>query len=220
MRAIILAAGEATRWGDYLGVRKHLIPIKGEPLVHRTVRMLAERHVEDIVVMARDEDAERYVVPPARRGVPDVVDREWVQEMEPSRKYWAVDGRTMILYGDCYFSDAILDEMVKDPGDVWHVYARRDGSEHTGKTWGEMFGWVFSPQHHRVLDDARNAVIRFRNNGVMKRALGWEVHQMATVGMRGWNTQGPHFVQWDDETDDFDYPSDWDVWAAHNPDLV
>ena len=43
MRIVILCAGDATRWGGYLGLPKHLVPIHGEPLLHRTVRLLRTR---------------------------------------------------------------------------------------------------------------------------------------------------------------------------------
>lgn len=37
--AIVIAAGHATRWGDYRGTPKHLIEVDGEPILHRTVRL-------------------------------------------------------------------------------------------------------------------------------------------------------------------------------------
>lgn len=222
MRAIILAAGEGGRWGDYLGVPKHLIPIKGEPLVHRTQRMLEERGVSDIVVMTKPELASAYVIGSSRTGTPARVDRDWVQEMEPSRGYWATDSRTLLLYGDCYFTDEIMDALVREDAEDWKVFARHDGSEHTGKQYGEMFGWVFRPEHHDELDRAREAAIAAVESGAWNRCLGWEVHRIA-CGQDPWHhdwSDPVHFVEWDDATDDFDYPLDWDVWARINPGLA
>jgi choline kinase len=59
MRAIIIAAGEATRWGNYLGVPKHLIPIDGEPIAKRTIRLLKDRGVSDIFLVGLDSDLYR-----------------------------------------------------------------------------------------------------------------------------------------------------------------
>ena len=34
-----MADGEGKRWGNYLGIPKHLIEIDGEPIIKRTVRL-------------------------------------------------------------------------------------------------------------------------------------------------------------------------------------
>lgn len=222
MRVIILAAGDGQRWNNYLGVPKHLVPIHGEPLVHRTQRMLHERGISDVIVMAQTEWAPRYVLSPSQWGVPAPVERSWVQEMEPSRRFWSTDDRTLILYGDCYFTEDIMDALVADQASDWRVYARHDGSMLTGKEYGEMFGWVFRPEHHDELDRARVAAIEAVESGRWDRCLGWEVHRIA-CGQEPWHhdwSDPVHFVEWDDATDDFDYPRDWDTWAALNPDLA
>ncbi len=36
---LILCAGKATRWSNYLNVNKHFIKIDGEPLIKRTIRL-------------------------------------------------------------------------------------------------------------------------------------------------------------------------------------
>lgn len=54
MQYIIMADGEGKRWGDYLGIPKHLVKINGEPLIARTVRLLKENGVTDIIITSRD----------------------------------------------------------------------------------------------------------------------------------------------------------------------
>ena len=64
MRCLLLCQGDGKRWerpdGSLpLGLPKHLVPDDtGEPVLHRTVRLLRERGVNDIIVVG-PEDA-RY----------------------------------------------------------------------------------------------------------------------------------------------------------------
>lgn len=219
-RALILAAGEMTRWGNHLGVPKHLIPIQGEPLIHRTQRMLAERGVDDVRVVAQPERS-GYLWEGNTLVDPIWVDRDWQQEQESSRHAWATDATTLILYGDVYFSPELMDRITADPADTWRVYARWGPSEVTGRKWGEMFGWVIPPHEHTTIDASRDAAIHARQAGVTARCLGWEVYRHA-VGF-GWHQherEDVHGAEHSDASDDFDYPGDWDEWVRRNPGLT
>lgn len=216
-RALILAGGGRTGqrwpWPNPLGFTRHMVPIDGVPLIHRTTRQLAERGVTDIRVMA-DPDCGDYITPPAVRETPRLVGRAWVQEWEPSQHLWAAHGRTMILYGDTYFTDPLMDAMCADPGSPWNVYARFNGSATTGKRYGEMFGWVFTADEAPLLIHAQREAIWWRESGRWHRALGWEVYRIA-VGLRpSVHARTTHFVDWDDRSDDFDTPQDWRRWSA------
>ena len=221
LRVLILAGGDSTRWADHLGVRKHLIPILGEPLIHRTVRLLHELHVYDVRIVCRVQDQFDYVPPGAQWTLMRTVDREWEQEQESSRHAWSPDGRTLILYGDCYFTAELLAAMVRNLVPDWRVYGRWVGSTLTGKTYGEMWGWLFRPEHHAEIDAARSVAIAAREDGVTKRCLGWEVLRAAYGYDLNVHGQSPprRFVEWEDATDDFDFPVDWDIWSELNRDL-
>lgn len=222
-RALILAGGEGKRWANYLGVPQHLIPIKGEPLLHRTQRLLHERGVEDIRVVCKPRDRNRYVMPYARHEPMRYVEREWEQEQESSRHAWNIYGKTIILYGDVYFTEPLLDAITADSGDPWKVYARWSGSEITGKGYGEMFGWVFNLDAHAVIDAARDNAIAHVEDGRWWRALGWEVFRDAIglpIPQYGGGSDSEHAVDWSDASDDFDHPKDWDVWQKLNPHLA
>ena len=69
MRILILAAGDGTRWNNYRGVPKHLAPLCGEPILHRTVRMITERRPDaDVRVIVRDMSDRRYLVAGSKRA--------------------------------------------------------------------------------------------------------------------------------------------------------
>lgn len=213
-RALLLAAGEQTRWQHHLGVPKHLIPIAGEPLLHRTTRQLAHAGITDIRVLARPEDAPAYVTPPATWERPADIDRGWVQEMEPSRHLWDTEGRTLVVYGDCYLTDALVADVTAWTGG-WAVWGRYGASSITGKPWGEMFAWSIPAADHDHLDQALDQAIHARDTGASWRACGWETYR----ALMGWDltvhrTDTTRFREWSDESDDFDYPRDWDTWTA------
>lgn len=102
-----------------------------------------------------------------------------------------------------------------------HVYARWHGSHITGRAYGEMFAWVIGPQAHDHLDRATARALQHYENGDTGRLLGWEVYRIAVglpVNLHAAETT--HAVQWDDASDDFDYPHDYDTWARLNPHLA
>ena len=49
---VIMAGGQEKRWRRYRGVHKHLIPIDGERILDRTVRLIRERTDADITIVA------------------------------------------------------------------------------------------------------------------------------------------------------------------------
>lgn len=189
-------------------------------MIHRTTRMLAERGIEDIRLFADPNDTD-YITAPAIHEFPRKVDRTWVQEWEPSMHMWPEQGRCMILYGDVYFSDALMDAMCNDSGDPWNVYARHGGStHHTGKDYGEMFGWVFDARWAHLLQRCQQDAIAWVERGDWNRALGWEVYRIALNQWPGHHYKGAHFVDWDDASEDFDLPEDFGRWAVWHPDLA
>ena len=64
--AVVIAAGEATRWGAAFGIeRKHHITIDGERIIDRTVRLIRQ-YTDVCYLVARPGDA-GYDVPGALR---------------------------------------------------------------------------------------------------------------------------------------------------------
>ena len=60
-------------------------PDQGEPLVHRTQRLLAERGIDDIRVVCQQEAA-ADITEHATYEPPELVERAWAQEQESSRR--------------------------------------------------------------------------------------------------------------------------------------
>ena len=221
MTALILAATSDQRWRNHLGVPKHLVPIKGEPLIHRTQRALLERGERNVIVMTQPQWSDDYVIDGATWQEPKPSPREFVQEWDGSRHLWNNNGKTLIVYGDCYMTDELLDAMTQDNGEPWKAYARWNPSAITGKEYGEMFGWTFTPDAHDLLDRARVDAIAAHLEGRWHRVLGWEVYRLA-VGFQvnEHKREDVHGIDWSDASDDFDRPQDLDKWLERNRHLA
>lgn len=217
-RAIIIAAGDGTRWGDHLGAPKHLAWLCGERLLDRTVR-LASRYTDDIRIVVADPDDERYHVPgatvePARLN-PKNGDAD---KFLSSRHLWAGDRRTAILYGDVWFSDDAMRQIfsLRPHAGGWHAFLRFTASETTGKPWGENFAHVLDPQAHAAYEKNLRRLVELQQAGKLHRSGGWEQYRAMAGAADDELTKHRnlgHATVIDDWTDDFDFPSDWEMWC-------
>ena len=203
--AIVIAAGEGSRWSEYLGVPKHLIDVGGETLLHRTVRQLADR-VEQVWVVARNDDRYRqhagdtYTIDPSSSDM---------DKFYSGRALW--EGHTLIVYGDTYFTAAAMDTICADTDD-WRLYCRPHGSTVTGSPYGECFAFSLPRSTHSQVLSAVVHVAGMHELGQTPRAGGWELYR-AMLGLSlTEHVMGDHHTVIDDWTEDFDFPADYDLW--------
>ena len=215
MMAIIIAGGDGTRWGNHLGVPKHLAPILGEPIIHRTQRQLAELGVRDVLVVGTDA---RYVTTAALvapRGYQSA--RGGVKKFLDSSHLWSPGGRTVVMYGDVCFTDTAIRTIVTYSSREWTLFCRFGASHHNPRRWGEVFAQSFYPESHLEHRAALERVARLAERGVLQRAGGWE-HYRAMRGLsdeqiaaRPAGTNHGAAVVIDDATDDVDRPADYEA---------
>ena len=214
MRAVICAAGLGSRWHNYLGTRKHLARVEGERLLDRTVRLLRENGLTDIWITNHHDF--RYEVPGAT-----CYEVAYAEHATTARKYtwpkWLngaeVDGRTLLMLGDVYYTDATIKTMIT-PTPGFHQYGRLAPSKTTGKPGAEMFGWQFGVENHHEFVEAIEAVDAARDRGI-KTYVDWSTYAYMTGHpidtppdqIRDW---GKHIEIPDDGTDDFDFPDDYE----------
>lgn len=217
-RALIICAGEQERWNNHLGVPKHLAPLCGEPILHRTVR-LAREYTKDVRVIVKDTSDKRYKVRGARLEAAKLDPANGdADKFRSSRHLWSDRSRTVILYGDVWFSDAAM-ATIFDPAplrDGWHVYCRFTPSKITGAPWGENFAHAIDPAGHATYEAALHRIVDLRRRGVLNRNGGWEQYR-ALCGlpdrqMRRHADYG-HATVIDDWTEDLDEPGDYDMWC-------
>jgi len=219
-RYLVLAAGVGYRWHDHLGIPKHLLCLDGERLIHRTVRQLADRGQRDVWIVGPDDV--RYRSPHATLWTPPKVEitKTQVDKFLSSRQLWNVEGPTVFMWGDVWWSDAGMDALVGYGGDdPWHVWYRPAASKVTGCTTGEMFAHRFDADQHLAEDAACARVVDLHNRGLVPwlNTGGW-AHYRAMLGLpdgqvHGWTTPGHDRVTVvDDWTDDFDAPDSYVTW--------
>lgn len=208
MNYYILANGEGKRWKNYKGVPKHLIEIDGETLIDRTVRLI-KKHSEDDVI----------IVGPYKN--PDALN--WLNKGQKKREVFeeigeqTTDQPFVILYGDCYYTEAIIKDITTRQ--IWRFdeYFCLE-NPHTGCAWPEGYA-------HRCADPEwwLNSMRMLNNSERIKdldRGKDWFIHwwllgarTMPELQRRASFTNEDHDIFWCDETDDFDYPSDLDTFC-------
>lgn len=218
MRILILAGGEQKRWANYRGVPKHLVKLAGERLLDRTVRLVKERQPRaDIRVVVRDMDDERYKVPGTKRAParlnPDIKDGD---KFASSRHLWSKSSRTVILYGDVWFSSAAMDAILSDDPhpDGWMFFGRFGASETA--PGGECFAFVLDPEALEHASGQLDRIIEKRLDGSIWRNGGWEWYRalcsLPDSRLLDHRDHG-HSTLIDDWTEDMDTAQDWDRWC-------
>jgi hypothetical protein len=209
VRVLIAAAGSQHKWGGHLGVPSHLVPdATGEPLLARTIRQ-ARALTDDVHLVCPDDS--RYDLPGVVRHVAGPDGNEYTA----SRPWWSADGRTVLLLGDVWFTDAAMATIGRGSPTAYRAFGRFAASRHTGTPYGEIFAISWGAQRHTRMDTHLAEVARLRAAGLCMRPPGWvllRLWQGTPVGRH--LVRAPYFVTVDDLTDDIDYPADYDRHPA------
>lgn len=215
-KAIILCAGEATRWNNYKDTQKHLIEINGERILDRTTRLLEVYGIKDISVVTKEYN-HRYETSHSK-VVPVKVNYEKNADADKflsSKELWNKNGRTIVIYGDCYFSEEAMKTIVGFKSKDWTIFCRPNASKITGTPWGECFAQSFYPKDLERHEQALHEIAQKKKSGKIKRCGGWE-HYRTMVGIDpNKHKMTTNYVKIDDFTDDFDYPEDLDRWLLN-----
>lgn len=193
----ILAGGSATRWQGYQGVEnKCELKIDGERLIDRTKRLMAENGITDVEVVEKGYNSKRE----AFEGI--------------AKK---AKGPFGILLGDCYYTEAIIEDAVNRDVTEWRHYYSPLANYWTGCTWAEGYihlvpNWKWwaekMTEFNKLVDDGK---IDFKKDYQIDRYLrGYDPEE------RRVSTIDEHDIFWLDETDDFDYPADYDKFMERH----
>jgi len=227
------------RWNNFLGVKKHMIPIKGEPLIHRTQRLLLENGATDVIVKCNKEDIEKYTIIGCN-GIENPTTN--LNKSYPDHEFFNCqpllnkEGVTVLLFGDIYYSENLIKHLIENDSEDWHYYSRWRNSDITGKIYGEMFAWFFNNNHfNKMFSAAELSISTVKNLISLKDSnhpvanLGWKMEDTSRMTYRilaGLDPEDPHlieghhWIEWNDESEDFDYPQDWINWSSRLPHLA
>jgi len=213
--AIIIAGGEASRWKDYLGSPKHLIKINEEPILYRTVRLLKYNNITNIYIVSKDDA--RYKVEGTTQFIPDFnyKDNADADKFLNSKSLWNEKGRTIVLYGDVFFTEEAMKTICNYTVKDWTLFCRPNGSRFTGGIHGECFVQSFYTNHIEKHHNMLTKIAALKNQNKIKRCGGWE-HYRAYVGSSDLDRHEmrTNYYVIDDFTDDFDLPEDYDRFIS------
>ena len=219
MKYFILAGGSGTRWNHYKGVDKCLLTIDGETLIDRTVRLLEENNIkgEDVVVCGNEEIRDTLFLDEQIHVGADAEftflkagsKREAFQEIAEIAKQPFV-----ALLGDTYYTEAIIKDIVERPVRKWAHWFNPNPNKYTGKPWSEGYchkvmdweWWIIQMKDFNArvkageIDDGRDYAI----NGFL------EGRPMNMVYFHDFSYISDVDIYWNDQTDDFDFPVDYD----------
>ena len=193
----ILAGGSATRWQGYQGVKnKCLVKVDGETLLGRTERLLKANGINDYEIVLEGYNSKRE----AFEGI--------------AKKAQCGFG---ILLGDCYYTEAIIRDAVNRDVDFWMHYYNCLPNPWTGCPWEEGYihlvpNWEWWAEKMGEFNQkCDGGEIEFRKDFQIDRYLrGYSPEEYRAF------TLDEHDIFWSDETDDFDFPNDYDMFMERH----
>jgi hypothetical protein len=219
--AIVMAGGPGDRWADYTGVPKHLVDVNGEVLLRRTIGQLAAAGLARIIIVGPPTGDDRYEIPGAeiirsqRRG-PAAIYELFDLEKPWDSGIWNHGGRTLVVFGDVWFSTEAIgrisagtqDEFV----DGYRWYGRRRSGVETGFRNPEIFAIAFWASMQPRLHEAMAESLRLYHHKEITRCGGWEAYMLLRgLPLKPVAISGA-FENIDDLTEDFDCASDFETW--------
>ncbi len=109
MKYLIMADGKGTRWNNFDNHSKHLCIVNGETIIGRTVRLLKEKRIEDVIITSHNPAME-FVG--AKRYEP-ISNNEEIDRFT----YEFLDEEITFLYGDTYYSENTIDKIIETKTD-------------------------------------------------------------------------------------------------------
>lgn len=184
MKYVIMCAGNGKRWGNYLGIPKHFVKIKGETLIGRTARLLKENGINDYIITTSDERYKKYGEIRSQSHNDCEVDR--FEEIEADEICY--------LYGDVYYTENTLKTIIEtDTDDILFF-----GSEM------EIFG--VKVKNKKLFMKHKNKVKKLYLANKIDRCIGWEVYKSINNLPLNDYAITDNFYLIKDETDDIDCP--------------
>lgn len=194
-RVIIPIGGKGTRWNNHTGVPKYKAVVDGEPILERTVRLIKSYGVDPIILTSSIEEYGD------------------IDKIYSSRSKWSRDDKTVILFGDTFFTEEAMDKIMTNQDTRWTVYGRIMGSAYTGKEYGELYGVSFYPESINQMKKCIERVAKLHERGTISSANLWALYRAMhnfPDDLMDSHFAGTDFVEINDFTEDFDWPQDYD----------
>ena len=231
MKIIFACAGNQTRWNNYMNYNKHLVPINGMPLLKRNINLFKKiLNIDTYYVSIRNENMKPIynVDDNIIFYIPDNI-----PEGEPSCKTLlpfinSCNDDVLLLLGDVIYSE----DCVKKINDAitnqsFNVFGRKRASNITSCKWGELFAFYIPVAFKPEFTKAVNMADYLYKRRYLSRFSGWElISYIYVTNKTTKNIQKEikrvqdirlfpeSFIEIDDTTEDFDFPSDYDSYLT------
>lgn len=209
MRYIIMCGGQYTEWET----PRHLLKLKGEEIVARTIRLLREIGIEDISISSDNPAFEKFGVPVLKhdnnynaRGYNDF-DGYWTDAFYPT------DEPTCYIFGDVLFSPEALRKIAEAETDDIELFGSAPPyAENYPKPWQEPFCFKVNDTDHfkRAIEDCK----RYAEQGLFwRKPIAWELWATIKNGelKKTPDVYEKNYTVINDYTCDIDYKSDIEV---------
>lgn len=184
MKYIIMADGKGTRWNNYDNHSKHLCVINGETIIGRTVRLLNEMGVNNVIITSHNPDMEfEGAVRYEPKNNNEEIDRF---------TYEFLDEEVTFLYGDTYYNEDALRKIVETKTDDILFFATS-----TSIVGVKVINHV---QFKQYIDYIKEQQIVGK---------GWTVYQLSNGLPIGSKEPRENLIAVSEETFDIDSPSEY-----------
>ena len=197
--AVVLAAGEGARLG---GRAKGLIEIDGKPLLLRTLRVLSEVGVDEVVVVTGHYRSELSPLLALARPLFD--DNQPIEVVQPVERHSQADSLRLGVAGLSPELDAIMVLPVDMPALTRQDLIALIGAYKHADGGIELVGPMVGARPGNPVLFSRRIALRLEQGGSDFGSGTWR-HQRPDWLLE-WQTDNPHYVT------DIDTPEDLDLW--------
>jgi hypothetical protein len=199
-RVIIVAGGANALWNSERAKFRHLVEIEKEVLLSRTIKQFS-KYTDDVRVIGADES---YVSSSAGLYVVRSTNTHWGDfgKFLCTKNLWLADGRTVIAFGDTYFTNDAVQLIMKNR-DSFKWFLRTAPEK-------EIYAFAFDSSQAKWID---GKLLHCVSISVDKKNAEWDLYR-ATIGSAVTNLfANSHFEEITDEwTHDFDTEDDLVAW--------
>ena len=174
MKYVVMCGGTYVKWGNKI---KHLVDVKGEPLVARTIRLLKEAGVKDIAISSNNPIFEQFGVPVLHH------DNNYKLCLENSEGDWydafyPMDEPVCYLFGDVVFSPAAIKTIVETKTyDVEFFASAPPFAPGYCKPWAEPFAFKVVDTK-RFFESIEKAKEYEKQGKFYRQPVSWELWQV------------------------------------------
>ncbi len=152
---------------------RHIWPIKGEPIVARTIRLLRQYGVDDISISTNNRVFEQF-------GVPLIMSDKTMKNGVWLDCFHLMDKPVCYIFGDVVFSAYAIETIVNTDTDSIEFYASAEPlPEGYPKEWAEPF--AYKVRDHELFRHCVEVAKHYERLGLFRRSYGaiaWELWQV------------------------------------------